>query len=152
MSSKLVKLWPFILAIVAAIAGTIVTLLCEIGPLSKSLAVGTMTFGIVVAGFSATQRNMLLGMGGSKVLRFAARTGYHNDVLVYLMQCVYAGLLVSGVSIIGLFLGDNTTIWRIWLIALTSALVLVVGLIVRNERLIVRIVKHFMEDQHQNTK
>ena len=153
VSAKWEKLLPILLALIAAVIAAFMSYALEIAPFSKSFAAGTMTFGIVVAGFSATQRNMLLAMGGSKVLRFAVRTGYHNDVLAYLMHCVYAGLLVSAVSVIGFFLGDNAIVpWRIWLAVLTFSVVLVLILILRNEIMIVRMVKRFMEDQHQNTK
>ena len=106
-----------------------------------------MTFGIVVAGFAATQRNMLLGLGGSRVMRFAVRTGYYDDILAYLMDCVYAGIGVSVVSVAGFFLGDSALPWSLWLVVLTGSISLVLALTLRNEIMIVRIIKRFMEEQ-----
>ena len=106
-----------------------------------------MTFGVVVAGFAATQRNMLLGMRGSSVLKFAVRTGFHDSVLAYLMHCVYAGLAVSVVSVVGFFINSNPLYWSVWFALLIGSIALVIALILRNEILMVRIVKRFMEDQ-----
>lgn len=130
----------------ASIGAGIVVFACGIGPLQESLAAGTMTFGIVVAGFAATQRSMLLGMHGSEVLRFAVRTGFHRDVLDYLMHSIYAGLFVSVASVAGFFLGDNATLWCLWLAVLTGGIVLALALMLRNELLIRRIIERFLED------
>ena len=146
MSIKTERLLPFLPATIAAAAAAIVVFNCEIGALSKSLPAGTLTFGIVVTGFAATQRNMLLGMRGSTVLRIALRSGYHHDILAYLMHCVYAGLFVSAMSVIGFFLGSISLLWNLWLVVLAFATVLVLALILRNEILMVRVVKRFMED------
>ena len=147
MSAKSERSLPFVLAAIVTVIAAVVVFMCEIGPLPKSLPAGTMTFGIVVAGFAATQRNMLLGMRGSTVLRVALRSGYHNDVLAYLMHCVYAGLLVSVVSMTGFFLGDKAVLlWNIWLIIMMFCVSLVLAFITRNEILMARIVKRFMED------
>ncbi len=152
MSARTERYLPLLIAIIAVAVAAFVTFTCEIGPLSKSLAAGAMTFGIVVAGFAATQRNMLLGMSGSSVLRFAVRTGLHNHVLAYLMHCVYAGLFVSLVSVTGFFLGNNALLWSLWLIILTGSIALVLALMMRNEIMIVRIVKRFMEEQNPRTR
>ena len=151
MSAKTERLLPFLSATIVAAGAAIVVFNYGAGAVPKSLPAGTLTFGIVVAGFAATQRNMLLGMRGSTVLRMALRSGYHHDVLAYLMHCVYAGLFVSAMSVVGFFLGGNGLLWHLWLIVLTFATVLVLGLVLRNEILMVRIVKRFMEDQGHRT-
>ena len=146
MSARTEKVLPFGVAAMAAIVAAIVVIACAFDPESKAFPVGTMTFGIVVAGFAATQRNMLLGMRGSTVLRVALRSGYHHDILAYLMHCVYAGLFVSAVSFAGFFLGGHLVLWQAWVVLLTFAVVLVLALIVRNEILMARVVKRFLED------
>lgn len=90
---------------------------------------------------------MLLGMRGSTILRMALRSGYHQDVLSYLMHCVYAGLLVSALSVFGFFFSSYRVLWDLWIVLVTFSVVLVLALMIRNEILMVRIVKHFMEDQ-----
>ena len=146
MSARTEKALPFCIAAVVAILAAIAVFACAFGPVSKALPAGTMTFGIVVAGFAATQRNMLLGMRGSTVLRVALRTGYHHDILAYLMHCVYAGLFVSVVSVAGFFLGGYALLWQAWVVLMTFAVVLVLALICRNEILMARVVKRFLED------
>ena len=157
MYAKSERRIPVVVAIVVAIVAAAIAYLYDIDPPPKPLAAGTMTFGIVVAGFAATQRNMLLGMGGSKVLRIAVRSGFHHDVLAYLMHCVYAGLTVAVVSVIGFFLNDDTSlgpfsVWEIWLAILVGLIVWVLGLMFRNELMMRRIVEHFVEEQPNNTQ
>ncbi len=146
-SARMEKAFPFLLAALAAGAAALPVFYCGLDTIPQYLPAGTMTLGVVVAGFAATQRNMLLGMRGSTVLRFALRTGYHNDVLAYLMHCVYAGLFTSVVSLAGFFLGKNALLWSLWLIVLTFSIALALALIWRNEILMLRIVKRFMEDE-----
>ena len=110
-----------------------------------------MTLGVVVAGFTATQRNMLLGMGGTKVLHYAATTGYYKDVLDYLAHCIYAALFVTVVSVPGMFLDGSSWGWSLWLALWVGSVFLVIGLMVRNEWLMSRIFTHFMKEQkHRN--
>ena len=153
-SARFERFYPMAIAVIAAGCATLVVFQCDVSGVSKALPAGTMTFGIVVAGFSATQRNMLLAMRGASVLRFMLRTGYHQDVLEYLMHCVYAALLVSGVSIVGFFLGNSSLGWELWLISIAfpgGLVALVLALVLRNEILMVRIVKRFLEDPGSST-
>lgn len=147
MSAKSERLLPLLIALILGVATGAIAYIYEIQPFPKALSAGTMTFGVVVAGFAATQRNMLLGMRGSSVLKFAVRTGFHDSVLAYLMHCVYAGLVVSVVSVVGFFINSNPLYWSVWFALLIGSIALVIALILRNEILMVRIVKRFMEDQ-----
>lgn len=147
MSAKSERLLPLLIALILGVATGAIAYIYEIQPFPKALSAGTMTFGVVVAGFAATQRNMLLGMRGSSVLKFAVRTGFHDSVLAYLMHCVYAGLAVSVVSVVGFFINSNPLYWSVWFALLIGSIALVIALILRNEILMVRIVKRFMEDQ-----
>ena len=146
MSDRTEKVLPFCVAAIAAIVAAIAVFACTFGPVSKALPAGTMTFGIVVAGFAETQRNMLLGMRGATVLRVALKSGYHNAILAYFMHCVYAGISVSVVSVLGFFLVGNALLWRVWGVLMIFAVVLVLALIVGNEVLMARVVKRFLED------
>ena len=89
----------------------------------------------------------MLTMGGASVLRYAVRTGFYKDVLAYLAECIGAGLVVTGISITGFFLGKSVLGWSIWLSFLGGAVSLVVCLMIRNERLMFRIIQRFLEDQ-----
>ena len=142
------KTWPPLLAVVAAsVAAVVLTVLLNIKPLPLALPAATMTFGIVVAGFAATQRNMLLTMSGSEVLRFARTTGYYEDIISYLTNGIHAGLLVTLISLCGFFLGENCALWTAWLSVLTGGVALVLGLTARNEMLSNRLVRRFLEEQ-----
>ena len=56
--------------------------------------------------FTATQRNMLLAMGGSRVLRFLVREGFHDVIRARLSWNIYVALFVTFISVPGIFL-DN---------------------------------------------
>ena len=149
------RTWPIFVAILAVVGATGVVIQCKVGPFPIALPAATMTFGIVVSGFVATQRNMLLTMSGTEVLRFAVRTGYHQDVIAYLVDCIRAGLLVTAISLAGLFIGTNTLLWAIWLSAMSGGVVLVICLMIRNEALVTRMIHRFLEENNspaqQNT-
>ena len=108
-----------------------------------------MALGLIVAGFTATQRNMLLGMGGSKVLRYAATTGFYKEILKYLAHCISAGLFVTLVSMVGIFISRSGWAWPLWLALWVGSIILVVAFLVRNELLMARIFARFMEEQSQ---
>ena len=146
MPAKLERNLPLLVSIIVVIVITI--LVFGFGKVYKpnALPAATLTFGIVVAGFTATQRNMLLGMRGSSVLQFLSRTGYYVDVLDYLMQCVYSALLVSAISGVGFFVDSHPLLWKIWIIAISSTVAFVLIAILRNEILMARIIKRFLED------
>ncbi|WP_428097982.1 hypothetical protein [Candidatus Rariloculus sp.] len=139
---------PYAIAAIAAIAAGVCAQKIPVFP--EGLAAATMTFGVVVAGFTATQRTMLLTMTGKKVMQFMASAGYHDDVLMYLRQCIWAGLLFVATSALRFFISDviwqHFWIWRLWLAIWTGLLALVLVYIVRNERLMFLIVKRFIEE------
>ena len=139
----------FVAILVAAVSLLAVTQ-CGPGTLPIALPAATMTFGVVVSGFVATQRNMLLTMSGAEVLRFAVERGYHNDVISYLMDCIRAGLLIIAISLSGFFFGDNSLLWGIWLTTMAGAVSLVICLIVRNEMLVSRMVRRFLEETNRS--
>ena len=104
----------FLLIFAAFFAGFLGFIYSDQMPNSKNMASSAMALGLIVAGFTETQRNMLLSMSGSKVLRFAAKTGYYKNILNYLAECVYAGLFVTFISLIGFFLADHIFLQSIW--------------------------------------
>ncbi len=140
---------PYVLAGGVAVVGFLFAE--RIPPFPDALVAGAMTFGIVVAGFSATQRNMLLGMGATKIMRLMAKTGYDQDILAYLMQCVWAGLLVTAVSAGKFFTNEVNNpsgfAWSAWLAVWSGAFVLAILLIIRNEILMFLVIKRVMKER-----
>ena len=145
MSRNTERYGPFFPAAITAVV--IAVFASEAESFSRFISVGTMTLGVVVAGFTATQRNMLMSMGGTKVLRFAATTGYYRDVRDYLAWCIYAALFVVVVSGAGIFVNCNSWAWSLWLALWVGSVVLVLGFMVRNEILMSRIFTHFIKEQ-----
>ena len=148
MSAQTERRLPVVAAfLVAVMAGGLLGVMGDY-PNPTLVAVAALTFGVVAAGFSATQRNILLGMGGSRVLSFMVKTGYHTNALNYLMDGVYAGVGVSACALAGLFL-FNCTWWVLvgWTSLVAGAVAFVIGTIVRNEIMMARIIKHYMEDR-----
>ena len=135
MSLKTERYGPISVAVIAGVAAAAFDAVAELEPFSRYVSAGTMTLGLVVVGFTATQRNMLLGMGGSKVLRFAANTGYYKDIISYLAHCIFAGLSVTVLSLVGLFIDTCSLEWTSWLALWVGSIVLVIGILIRNEML-----------------
>lgn len=141
--------WPLLAAACAtAVAAVMVSVVWRPSPLPASVPAGGMTFGIVVAGFVATQRNMLLPISSSAVMRWVARTGYHEPIIAYLTHCVRAGLLVTVISLVGLFLGDCILLWQIWISSFSGAAVLVLSLMCRNEGIMTLVMRRYFREQH----
>ena len=141
------RTWPaFGGVLLTGITATVIILVDFKVP-SIAIPAATMTFGVVVSGFAATQRNMLLTMHGSEVLAFAARTGYYRDILAYFMDGIRAGLLVTSISLFGFFTIIESFLWYIWLPCVVGGASLVVGVIARNEILVGRLVHHYLREQ-----
>lgn len=137
---------PAVLGGVASIIGFAVLYLMEFCFAPKALPAAALTFGVVVAGFSATQRNMLLGMGGSRVIRFLVDNKLQGRALAYLMECVCAGLTTTVAAAVGFFLGTPGIHHTIWLAIIVGLVVWVVGSIARNELAMRVISKRYIEE------
>ena len=142
------KYVPYMASIVGALIAAGILFFGDFGKPPHMASVGTLTFGMVIAGFAATQRNMLLGMIGSEVMKFAVDRGFHNDILSYLMDSVYAGIVMSGFSIIGILIFDCSLLWEIWIIGATFLIVLILAFMIRNEMMMARILTRFLEEQN----
>ena len=147
-SARFQRIWPLFLASAVTVGAGVAVALCRTNPPPIAMPAATLTFGIVVSGFVATQRNMFLTMSGAQVLRFAVRSKYHLDVLAYLRDCIRGGLLVTTISPVGFFLGKNEVLWWIWLPLMAGALTLAVCLVVRNEVLMNQVAALFLEEQN----
>ena len=150
MSGRTIERWhPCVLAVLsAAIAAAFAN---RVPHFPVAVAAGTMTLGVVVAGFTATQRNMLLSMGGSRIMRFAVKSGRYEDVLAYLKHCIWWGLTATAVSIARFFvdecvLAKHDWAWTLWLAACIGVLVGVLASIVRNERLMFIVIGQFIRE------
>ena len=102
---------------------------------------------MVIAGFTATQRNQFLAMRGSKILRLASNAGYHSDVLSYLAQCIYGALALSVVSLLGFFVSSPSLTWSVWQIVWGGACAWTAMSLVRNEILMSRIFARLLEEE-----
>ena len=145
-SLHMARVWPLLPAVPVALFAWVCTAGLDLDDPPMAVPGATMTLGIVVSGFVATQRNMLLPMVGSRVLRFAVTTGYYKDIVSYLMDCILAGLLLTGFSLAAFFLGDRALIWQIWFTGLAGLVALVVFLVFRNELLMGRVIRHYLAE------
>ena len=142
--------WPACAALAALGLSLWALFTWDVNNLPATVPAGSMTFGIVVSGFVATQRNMLLTMTGAEVLLFAVRTGLYKDVIGYLMDCIRVSLLLVALSCAGLFISTYKPDppWaEVWLCIMASHISLIAWLIIRNEKLVARIVMRYLEEQ-----
>ena len=141
------KFGPFIIAAVVFIAAAVYVEISDTTNFPEALPLSTMTFGIVVVGFAATQRNMMIGMGGSRVMQFIIRNRQQDRVLGYFMHCVSAGLAVTIVSMAGFFVdGFPRIVCIMWLSLLISLVALIITLIGRNEWVMRVVTKRYLEE------
>ena len=147
IGSKLETIGPFAVASIGSALVAVMILYLHTGTPPEAVSYATLTFGIIASGFAATQRNMLLGMNESAVLEYAVREGYHEDVVRYLMDSVYAGIALSGFSVVGILLDNCMFLWKIWVIIAAFIMVLILSFMTRNELMMSRILKRFLEDQ-----
>ncbi len=138
---------PFLVATLASAIIVVILFVSGNGGLFQVTPSATLTFGVVIAGFAGTQRNMFINMQDSTVLRFAVRTGYYKDVLKYLARCIWAGLFVSVVSLLGFIATDYKTVQMVWLVSLGFSVTLAMATLIQNEILMGRISARYMEDR-----
>ena len=115
----------------------------DLPQIPETLALGTLTFGVVVAGFTATQRNMLIGMRALKVLTDAAKANYDRDILLYLRQCVWASMVLVIVSATRFFLTPcppHSIPMQVWTFFWVGLFVFVITTMIRNEYMMYLIV------------
>ena len=111
----------------------------------EPLATATLTLGVVVAGFTATQRNMLVGMKGLPLCRTIARTGHDADLTLYLKQCLWSCVALILVSGTRFFLDDLPCVFTpIWTIVWFGTFAFVITSTCRNERFMFRIIGNFL--------
>ena len=136
--------------IVAAVTGGVLFIADKTVAIASfpSLAIGgTMTVGVVVAGFTATQRNQFLAIRGSRIFRIAAKSGYHRHILVYLAQGIYGALFLVTVSLLGFFVGACSWPWTVWMVLWGAAIGYVISALARNEMLMSRIFDRLIEEE-----
>ena len=140
-------------AVLLSIGAFVMTQWFHLTFISNALSASTLTFGIVVSGFAATQRNMLLSLADSEVLSYAAETGHDQDILDYLKDAIYAGLGITMASVIGFCVQDYKLLCDIWTGVLVFFIVLIILVLHRNERLMRLIMNRFMSEQrHDNAQ
>lgn len=113
----------------------------------ETVSVGTMTLGVIVAGFTATQRNMIVGMAGAKVIQFIMETEHYQDFLTYLSQCLYGALFVSAISVPGMFLDQCSLAWSIWVSIWAGSVITVLAMMLRNEIVMSQISRHYLQEK-----
>ena len=147
MNERIEKYSPYLVGVIVSIVAGWIIFVGGYGVPPQMTAAGTLTFGVVVAGFAATQRSMLLGMIGSEVMKFAVNEGFHEDILRYLMDSIYAGIVLAGVSVLGILIFDCSTMWKIWSVSASCLVTLILSFMVRNEMIMSAFLKKFLDEQ-----
>ena len=147
IGAKVETLAPYAVASIASALLAVLMFSLKIGTPPEGVSFATLTFGVIASGFAATQRNMILGMNESAVLKYAVREGFHEDIVRYLMDSVYAGIWLSGFSVVGILVNDCSILWKIWIVMAGFFVVLILSFMTRNEMMMSRILKRFLDEQ-----
>ena len=135
-------------AVSLATAGTASIWVHHLPSVPEPLAATTVTVGVVIAGFTATQRNMLLGMKDLPLLKTMATTGHDADLTLYLRQCLWSCIALILVSGTRFFLEDLPPVFTpLWTIIWFGNFAFVITSTVRNERLIFQMIGKFLRSQ-----
>ena len=127
-------------------AGSTLAFAQKLPSVPAELAAATMTLGVVIAGFTATQRNMLVGMKGLPLFKTIARTGHHQDLILYLKQCVWSSVTLVVVSTTRFFLDDAPPEFvQVWGVIWFGTFAFVIASAVRNERLMFQVIGKFLK-------
>ena len=118
----------------------------ELESIIVPILASSMTFGIVLAGFSATQRNMLFTMRNSQVIKRLKKIDHMETVLAYLSRTSYVGIFIVLLSFIGFFVTDYSHVARVWIAVLGGSIFGSVAYLVRNERVMELVLRRFMEE------
>lgn len=149
MIDFLEKRGPFIAAIIGCIATLVAVWVMGMTVVPAALIATAATFGIVLAGFSATQRNMLFPMRGSRVIRRAIQINQMDRVLSYLSKDAYIGIALTLYSFVGFFVGDNLIVVRVWTAGLGGLVLFALACLTRNEIVMSLILKRYLEERSE---
>lgn len=139
------KYGPTAFAIIGGSLSFVATLLIETSTVSANLiATTTMTFGIVLAGFSGTQRNMLISIRRTRVIDRAIDINQIERVLSYLTKSSYVGLVLALYSFAGFFIDDHLVVLRAWIAGLGALVFFAIAHLARNEIIMSLILKRIM--------
>lgn len=147
MIDRLEKYGPSLSAILGGIASLTITWTSGMTTVPTTLIATAATFGIVMAGFSATQRNMLFSMRGSRVIRRAIEINQMDRVLSYLSKSSYVGIGLTLFSFAGFFVSDHIIVVLAWMTVLGALVLLAVAFLVRNEVVASLILKRYLEER-----
>ena len=106
----------------------------------------SMTFGVVLAGFSATQRNMMFTMRNSRVITRARQIRLLEPILLYLSRTSHVGIVLTLYSFIGFFVGEHVEVVRACMVGLGGLVFYSIALLIRNELVMALLLKRFMEE------
>lgn len=111
-----------------------------------------MTVGVVVAGFGATQRNILLGLRFLKLYRWMEEVGYKKEIVRCLKEGIFIGIGIASItSLHFIFDTSSVPLWIVWTIWF-GAVSLLFGVIVRNELLMFRIFQWYVQEQAKRVR
>lgn len=147
MIDFLEKRGPTISAIVGGVSTLVVTWLLGLTTVPSPLLATAATFGVVLAGLSAIQRNMLFPIRSSRVIRRAIEINQMDRILSYLSKSSYIGVVISLYSFVGFFVGDNLIVVRVWTAVLGGLVLFALACLTRNEVVMSLILKRFLEER-----
>ena len=146
MIDFLEKRGPTISAIVGGVSTLVVTWLLGLTTVPSPLLATAATFGVVLAGLSAIQRNVLFPIRSSRVIRRAIEINQMDRILSYLSKSSYIGVVISLYSFVGFFIGDHFFVVRVWMAVLVALVFFALACLARNEAVMSLIMKRYMEE------
>lgn len=147
MINFLEKRGPTISAIIGCVAALAAAWILGMSAVPIAMIATAATIGIVMAGFSATQRNMLFSMRGTRVILRAIKINQMDRVLSYMSKNPYIGIVLTLYSFVGFFIGNNQIVVVAWTAGLGGLVCFALACLARNEAVMSLIVKRYLEER-----
>lgn len=136
---------PLAFAVIRGVCTLVLAWLSGLTTIPPALTGTAMTFGIVMAGFSATQRNMLFSMRGSRVIRRANKNNQMVRVWFYMAYNTFVGIAITLYSFLGFFSGTNLIFNSVWITVLGALVFLALGFLLSSEIILWRVLRQHLD-------
>ncbi len=142
---------PYITTVTAVLGATAIIVGCtpNIQSFPVPLATTTAVLGLVMFGFAAAQRIIVFQLKGSTLSQLLVDEKLYPHILRFFTESSWSSLFLVIISMICLLV-DNImgyTMWAGCFVLWVGSLTLTLALIIRNERLMQKILKEFLSSQ-----
>jgi hypothetical protein len=128
-NATLEKLYPLTIAALVSYLTWYLNIPFPVHP--KEFLAASLGFGAILTGFITTAKAILVSMPSDSLMGSLRKSGYVDDLILYLKHALYGCLLFSGVCLVGFFIltyDEKEYTWPMWYKIIWVASALFAGL------------------------